>query len=627
MSHLHFPSHDHESNSVRQKVFQVIQHLERRFRPLSENLKNTITLYYLLENKGHTALPLHVPVSDIVTQSEWPTDSNEVLAGVTSQELLEEIASLDDHELFPFRINDGFFLPVRTWIMEQQIAEFIHNRTSGEEIGDDGHQHHLSDWVESLGDHVDDISLNPETLQAAGQLLTNRFTILSGGPGTGKTTAAATIILIWIRAQMKLSKQTKSPYSGFRKNSLISLTAPTGKAAARLRQQVSEILDQKGVTESERDWIPRNTTTLHRLLKPFQRTEVLPDPQREDLLPHALIVVDEASMMDMNVFHSLIKRIHSRTSLLLIGDPNQLESVHSGAVFRDLCTLENLADRYQVILTKNWRFQQQSGIAALSRQILSFDKGAASQGQEGKSPVETGQQLVSDEVNGNSFSTTFFYNSAYTDLHHVKCAKEELLKDHVYRYFEDRFSKISSQSADHILHLWADETWLTPLRSTDYGAEFLNRKVDEMLINKFFLQPVNGWFHGKPFIVTQNNYTFGVFNGDRGVCCRNGMGKLALFIETSEGLTEFSLSTPLQLEPAWFLTVHKSQGSEFDRVYLVIPNEVHPLVSRQLLYTALTRAKKEFTLYGDIELFEQACQTDQIRFTTLQKSLKRKAFS
>lgn len=613
----------HHTDSTRLRIEQIIRHLEIKFKPLSRDLKLAITVYYMLESEGHTALPLDVSGSLVLSQTEMSDEFNNEITGLSSQNLQNEIISLDSDVQFPFRILDGYFTSVRTLVMEQHIANFFLNRFSESARGKHDEISSFSVQPDSILHPMDDMQTNQAPYQVVQQLSSFGFSILTGGPGTGKTTAAAEILLRWIRSQMT-HQSSEYLNNANQESSAIALAAPTGKAAARLLERVSELVKEMGISASEEAWIPKHATTLHRLLRPYQRSEVLPDPRREEKLPYALIIVDEASMLDLDIFHSLIRRLQDRTSLLLMGDQYQLESVLSGAVFRDLCTLDPYSDRYRVTLTQNWRFDQESGIAKLSDLMLSNEDDRMTKSSKHSPEAEAKTDVDSIKLIAPS---ELFKQSSYSDLHHRKFRRENLYGDQFYEHFMERFSRIDSLSKNEILKLWSEEVWLTPLRTTEFGSEFLNRQVEQKLVKNFLLKTENGWFHGKPFIVTLNNYAIGVFNGDKGVCCRNESGQLSLFVETSDGLMEVSIQTPIQVEPAWFLTVHKSQGSEYDRVFLLIPDEYHPLVHRQLLYTAVTRARKEFTLYGDLHLFDQACHTDQFRITTLQKSLIKQAFS
>jgi len=326
------------------------------------------------------------------------------------------------------------------------------------------------------------------------------------------------------------------------------------------------------------------------------RNEVLPDPNRKQSLPYDLIVVDEASMLDLTLFHALIQHLHSDTDLLLIGDPNQLESVEEGAIFRDLCAVDLPKKLSPVQLTQNFRFDEKSGIGALAEAILTGTPSKVL--QRGASDLE----WVQEEI-------------------------DQSLLDSLVDKLVSKQLELESFTTEELLQYWGQEIWLTPLRVTGIGSDQLNQSVQERVVRKGKIFVHKNWFHGKPFMVTKNHYRLGVFNGERGVCGRNNDGDLALFIESGEKIREIPLDVPLHTESSWFLTVHKSQGSEFNKVNLILHDQYPTVLSKQLVYTAITRAKDKFTLYGAASLLDQISGTHQIRFTTLQKSLNKRAFS
>lgn len=595
---------ENEQQSIHLMIRQTIRHLEKRFRPLSDPLKSAISFYFFMEGRGHTALPISVEPESILLRIKDESFHPFLSLPLKKEQLKLEIEQLSTIEPFPFQIEEDQFLLSRTRQMELNVASYLHSRS---ELARSGHfqnrvdQLEQADWLSILFPNSDK---TPEPLQATKQLIKTGFLVLTGGPGTGKTTTAGRILLSWIRIHRQIRETSQNSQNesviqssdSYQKPLRIALTAPTGKAASRLQTQVITTLTELGASPEEIEWIPKDSATLHRILYPYLRNEVLPDPSREEKIPFDLLVIDEASMLDLSLFHSLIQRISIKTDLLLIGDPNQLESVEPGAVFRDLCA-GNLPKEIEIVtLTQGYRFNENSGIGALADDIL---KGIPS------------TVLLQDAK----------------DLTLIDGDLGESVIDPLIEKIASKQFKVVSSKIDELLDFWNREIVLTPLRMTRFGSEYLNRAVQELISRKISVKIQNGWFQGKPFIITKNHFRLGVFNGDRGVCGRNEKGELSLFVESVDQIKELPLDAPIQTEASWFLTVHKSQGSEFDKVSLILPGQNHSLLTRQLLYTAVTRAREHFTLYGRASLLNEVISTQDQRFTALQRFLNKPEFS
>ncbi|MGM0746213.1 ATP-binding domain-containing protein, partial [Rhodohalobacter sp.] len=174
-----------------------------------------------------------------------------------------------------------------------------------------------------------------------------------------------------------------------------------------------------------------------------------------------------------------------------------------------------------------------------------------------------------------------------------------------------------------VMAFWKSSAWLTVLRRGPEGSRELNRLVEKILVLQRMVQPENGWYHGRPIIITRNSYSQGVFNGDLGVCTRDEDGKVKVYVESGSEIKKLQPNRLTDYAPAYFLTVHKSQGSEFEDVNLLLPKRDTPILTRELLYTAITRARSSFNLYGDLDLFAKGIQRETLRYTGL-KELVRK---
>ncbi|WP_069131004.1 exodeoxyribonuclease V subunit alpha [Rhodohalobacter halophilus] len=428
------------------------------------------------------------------------------------------------------------------------------------------------------------------------------FLIISGGPGTGKTTTVAKI----------LAMKMVSSHEPLR----IALAAPTGKAAGRMAESLYREMDQLNVPEEKRSQLPDDAATLHRLLYGLDRGGLLPDPEKKKLR-YDLIIVDEASMIDLNLMHRLISHIGEGTQLILLGDKDQLASVEAGSVFADLCRKpENgfLKETAKLIkqlmpdtelplkeqsvlsdsvlyLTKSYRFDSESGIGKLAALVKRGEPDA-----EGMKTVMDGSSELSCET----------FNFSRDKLEELAGNLAERVKE---------VQNIRDERA--LLDFWKRSAWLTVLRRGPEGSRELNRLVEKILILQRSVQPENGWYHGRPIIITRNSYSLGVFNGDMGVCLHDGSGELRIYVESGSEIKKLQPSRLTDYAPAYFLTVHKSQGSEFNHVNLLLPKRDTPILTRELLYTAITRARNSFTLYGEMGLFAKGVSRQTVRYTGL----------
>jgi exodeoxyribonuclease V alpha subunit len=399
----------------------------------------------------------------------------------------------------------------------------------------------------------------------------------------------------------------------------IALAAPTGKAAGRMGEALKAEMKRLSLSDDELRNYPSESQTIHRLLRGVEERGLLP-PVREKKLPYDMVIVDEASMIDLSLMHRLIKHLSPDTTLVLLGDKNQLASVEAGSVFADLCGKEGNAFRSEtldklkaggiqlsesyagkmsaahdsiVYLTKSYRFDADSGIGTLAES------------------VKTGLESA------HAVDTVF---REYDDIDHVP-----------FSYTKDDFSgmmlniservSIASEITDvsDLLDFWKQQIWLTVVRRGLSGSDRLNQLAEQTLATKRTVRMNQGWYSGRPVIVTRNDYDLGVYNGDFGVCMLSGNeeNRYVMYVQSGAGIKKIRPERLQHFKPAYFLTVHKSQGSEFDTINLLMPKEYVPVLTKELLYTAITRAKKKFVLHGSRTLFVKGSNSSTERFSGL----------
>jgi exodeoxyribonuclease V alpha subunit len=412
----------------------------------------------------------------------------------------------------------------------------------------------LSSYFPSLAEGLDDQA------EAARLALQQTLTIICGGPGTGKTTTVVKIIALMMQAAGK-------PLA-------IALAAPTGKAAGRLSQSLGASLDRLDLADRLKDVIPRQAQTLHRLLG-VRRHSPQFRHNHDYPLPYDLVVVDEASMVDLALLSKLVDSLSPDCRLLLLGDKDQLASVESGAGLGEL--IAGLPDCCRE-LRKTYRFD--AAIKSFAAAINSEDN-------------VTGWQLLTGSLPANV----------------------SLLDSNYLQYIAGRYVKLlhmanaaTPTAAAEQLVLMQSFMVLCSVRLGERGVDGINRAVESALVREGLPCRPGGWYVGRPVLITENDYNLGLYNGDIGVCLRDSRNnELLAWFEQIEGRPRgFPVSLLPAAETAYALTIHKSQGSEFEEVVVVLPGVDSPVLSRELLYTAVTRAKKAVRLVADEDIFAVA---------------------
>lgn len=579
---------------------ELIRFIEEEYGEISPEEKLTVILTVQFRTAGHVCLPVERSVREMGK-----------LIGIDPpiiKQLPDRPLNLSGSSIIgepgkgtPFVLDGKRLYQHRYFKMEQALKEWI-EKTS---MPDAGQTAAINS--ELLNDLFDDDGqeLNWQKVAVALSVI-KPFIIISGGPGTGKTTTVARLLVLHQRSGQRSLK--------------IALAAPTGKAAGRMGEALKAEMKRLNLTDDELRDYPSEAQTIHRLLRGVEERGLLP-PVREKKLPYDMIIIDEASMIDLSLMYRLIKHLSPETRLVLLGDKNQLASVEAGSVFADLCGKKenafrpetigllvsggvNLSSHYLagkmsaahdsiVYLTKSYRFDAGSGIGTLADSVKS--------GIESVNVVDTILQKFDDiEHRPFSYSKDDFMQMMQSITERV-----------------NRASQISD--VEELLEFWKQEIWLTVIRRGLSGSDRLNHLAEQTLATKRTVRMKQGWYNGRPIIVTRNDYDLGVFNGDFGVCVRSVEDENSYFVYVQSG-TGIKKIRPERLQnyrPAFFLTVHKSQGSEFDRINLLMPKEDVPVLTKELLYTAITRAKYKFVLYGSKSLFMRGSNKSTERFSGL----------
>uniref|UniRef100_Q3ASI9 RecBCD enzyme subunit RecD n=1 Tax=Chlorobium chlorochromatii (strain CaD3) TaxID=340177 RepID=Q3ASI9_CHLCH len=496
------------------------------------------------------------------------------------------VVSRNGAEFRPLVIdNVGRLYLYRYWRYEHDLAEALRQKASTKSCTIEK----KSEAVQVLLQQLFPEGSDAQQKQAAEVALHRRFCIISGGPGTGKTTTVVRIVALLLEQA-----------GGERLR--IALAAPTGKAAARLKQSISTIRGTLSCSQTLQQAIPSEVVTIQRLLGAIPNSTRFRYHQRNPL-PYDVLIVDEASMVSLSLMHALLMALKPECRLILLGDRHQLASVEEGAMLGDLCSAVGEATPHSplagtlVMLEKSYRFQTGGAIAELSR--------AMNQG-EGEQALALLQSNQSAALRWQPLPTPDALPSA---LGRAAVAG--------YRAYCEATTPAEAMERFERFRI------LAALREGIYGVSGLNRFVEQALAREGLLAPTSLWYAYRPVLITVNDYNVRLFNGDTGLLlpdAENG-GVSAWFTTPDGGLRRLPPERLPAHETAFCMTIHKSQGSEFDNVLLILPPTDTPLLSRELLYTGVTRAKSRVEVWGDPTFVQAACKRTTIRHSGFREAL------
>ncbi|OBF04802.1 exodeoxyribonuclease V subunit alpha [Mycobacterium sp. ACS4054] len=421
-----------------------------------------------------------------------------------------------------------------------------------------------------------------EQREAAEIAVSQAVTVLTGGPGTGKTTTVARLLAL-LAGQAELGGLPRPR---------IALAAPTGKAAARLAEAVAaEVRRLDAADRARLAGLP--ATTLHRLLGSRPDTSVRFKHNRGNRLPHDVIVVDETSMVSLTMMARLLEAVRPDTRLILVGDPDQLASVEAGAVLADLVDGLSTRDDVRVAALRTpHRFGESIGALAEAIRTGDADRvlGLLRAGGEHIEWLDT--DAPADRLR------------AVLVPHALRVRQAALLG-----------------ATDEALAALDEHRLLCAHRRGPYGVSHWNRQVERWLTEETGQPGWSGWYAGRPVLVTANDYGLKVYNGDTGVVVMGDDGLRAV-IAGATGTMGFATSRLTDIETMHAMTIHKSQGSQADEVTVLMPPEDSRLLTRELFYTAVTRAKAKVRVAGSEASVRAAIERRAVRATGLAQRLQ-----
>jgi exodeoxyribonuclease V alpha subunit len=467
--------------------------------------------------------------------------------------------------------NEGRLYLRRYWLYEKQLASLLRTRTKRKRRAKS--------------------NVYGTQEEAVAKAISGQLTVITGGPGTGKTTTVVAILRQLIEQSSESTPR-------------IALAAPTGKAAARLEETVRAGIEKLSAPAEIKAKIPCKASTIHRLLGSW-RGGLKFFYDRKNPLPLDILVVDEASMVALPLMAKLFDALPENARVILLGDRDQLASVEPGAVLADIVEAAMVMDGplqgALLVLSKNYRFGNENAIFQLSSAVRAGDSDTALQilgksnlQELGSAPVPTPARLGAQ--------------------------LETVIVDQYKSYLNEK------EPAKALAALQQFRV-VSALREGPFGVKQINKLIEGVLHRRGLITDPSRLYAGQPILVTQNDYQARLFNGDVGIVLpdpEDGTGNSQLwawFIGQDNELRRLSSGRLPEYELAYAMTVHKSQGSEFDRVLLILPDRDSPVLTRELIYTGVTRASKRVDVWFNEEVFRASVTRKAVRASGLRDAL------
>jgi len=504
----------------------------------------------------------------------------------------------------------------RYWDYEKRLSDSIISRAKKDVRNID--VTFLNDSLKRVFQQNKDDDFNRQKVAALIAVF-KRFCVISGGPGTGKTFAMAKILALLI-------EQSKED----RLN--ILLAAPTGKAAARIGESIKDAKKTLNCSVDVIEAIPSEAYTIHRMLKTIPGSPYFRH-NSENPLDADVVVVDEASMVDLALMSKLVAAVPFDARLILIGDKDQLASVEAGSVLGDICDwnnfhgfsihfrnkMEKLLDQKidvssqehkdspglydcMVVLKKNYRFTGKSGIGELSRAVNHGD-------------IDKALSLMNnnkDQIDWEKISLPQDLSRAITK-----------------RIIESYADYLNTDDPYRALELFSRFKILCAVKIGSFGVNAVNRLAEKVLIREGLIETVSStskpWYRGRPVLVTRNDYNLELFNGDIGITMpapgTSSKNMYVYFPGNSGELRRFSPHRLPEHETVYAMTVHKSQGSEFENILFILPDRDYPVLTRELFYTGITRAIQNVSIWGSEDVIRSTISRKIERTSGLRDAL------
>lgn len=536
-------------------------------------------------SEGHICLDLNLSSIDL---KELKDEASESL--VTIDKLKNDSLVSDGSAYTPFVIwNDQLYLQ-RFFQYESQILNKIRTLIEFENTIQSNLSQQLithKKLIQTLFPYRDSSLVDWQMIASISAIL-NQFTIITGGPGTGKTTTVARILSLLYALQPDIR---------------IALAAPTGKAATRMADSLKSANYPDETTKEKVEIL--EPSTIHRLLG-ARKGSIYFKHNTQNPIAYDLVIIDESSMIDIALFAKLLDAIHPNTKIIMLGDKNQLASVEAGSIFGDLCMAQ----------------KQLNGFSpkriALFKEILSDREILIPYGNQTVSDhllfehvieLQHSHRFSADDGIGK-FSKAVIQNQTdiikeFFESKDEKVTIDDTYSEAIFRDFINGFSHyIKEPDTKKAFQKLNQLRILCGIREGEEGVFRINEKIEEFLQHSHLIHKNTEFYEHRPIIITKNNYELKLFNGDIGIVRKDASGILKVWFEDNEGRLKAILPASIDYaETVYAMTIHKSQGSEFNKVMVILPKNAElTLLTRELLYTAITRARDQVIMQGSKEV-------------------------
>ncbi len=586
-----------------------------------EALAILVLALMIAQRQGSTCLPLDVDkksvlrtlIADIARVARLELDGGRVMktiAKLTGAPAFNSVIGVGDARVPLIVEYDAVYTERSRWL-EQRVANRLAERLEHRD-GEAAAAVALADLVNRPGARA----LSDEQARAVGLALGGRFTVVTGGPGTGKTVVAAAIV----RGLARMGIEH------------VALAAHTGKAANRLTEVIGEqlaaIADPSDIDRALAA-APPAAQTLHRLLgyggHRFAHHAKSP-------LPAGAVLIDEASMIDLELMDALLDALPATSPLILVGDAHQLPAIDAGQILADLAE-PGVAPRVAVLGTSyRMNLSDPAGRAVyeLARSIHDDDLGKLADRATPRTPSSLsfrGAEWVDPSKAKRPHDVTLAV--AETTWHHFGGPAALRAADQIFRFVEGAIDPPHEAELEALWSMLQRGRLLTVTRALPTGAVALNAHLHDLALDRLTVTGRPEFVPGEPVMVTANDYHRGLFNGDQGMIVRADEGldrhHFRAVFRCAGKLRPFAIEALRdRLELSWALTVHKSQGSELDAVALILPHEDLPLVTRELLYTGVTRARTGVAICGSKAVLTTGARRGALRHSKLGARLRAK---
>ncbi|WP_367676830.1 exodeoxyribonuclease V subunit alpha [Buchnera aphidicola] len=556
---------------------------------------------------GHICLPIKILKKNILNLEHVLLLKNKISNLIGPEKLWHEIFLKSDtigNEFIikPLILYNNCLYLYNTWKAEQSILNFLYQKNNI-------YIQNPIQYKKILNNLFQGDKKNFQKIAVAMAMMQKKLFII-GGPGTGKTTIIAKIIIALNKINLKPIK--------------IKLAATTGQAASHLTQSLNNTLLQHSLKNNTKNLI-YTATTIHKLIgikSDCNRVKF----HKKNTIDVDTLIIDESSMIDLFIMEKIIQALPKNAQVIFFGDINQLPAIGNGTILKDICcfaqnkfnkisNLLNLITNYNIknnknsnfindhvcILKKNYRFNNNSGIHKLSLSLMNQD------------------QKIFLKIKNNYFKNVKIYT--------INSQKKYIyMLNNIIKQYSIYWEKIFNQEPiKKIIKTFYEYRLIGAIRHGIFGIEDINKNIEKKMQKEGFIQYKikNNYidYLGKPIIITKNNKMLGLLNGDIGIMLYNHNNLEACFLSNNDKIKKIPINILPEYETAWAMTIHKSQGSEFLHTALILPNIMNLLLTKELLYTGITRSKKTLIIYSEKKILLQTMKQKTKRFSQISNNI------